>query len=387
MKKLVVLLLVLLWPAVAARGETWTIDSGENHVYYIETFGETLPEEACQALAATPFAGDASLCGVLIDEVNREYPEANRQMLLLALQHEGTTLLVDGTEWPDTGWEVWAASDTFLREGEDFAISARPRYNNLGQVMMVWPTIEYGQEIFYIGGYEGSSYVYSYTNLDEQGNGVKVTSEYPAYAYQLIQVQGGRLGGMKSYWVGKPARLDIITAAEFPNTQEKLQTLDNAPWSGIGGAYVHTANLREQPTGKSRSLGVYRWAIGEKLGSAPGTEWPWYQLRIGDTVGWMSGAYVIDDHGQAPPPAVAQCSREIILHLSPNGDVKQTLPAGTAMQILADCDGWYHVVLPEGDMTWRLAAEGTYGYVRMSDVAEYATLLNMKYGVVCEGGQ
>ncbi|MBQ8312099.1 MAG: hypothetical protein IJX84_02685 [Clostridia bacterium] len=381
MKKLVVLLLVLLWPAMAARGETWTIDTGENHVYSIETFGETLPEEARQALAATPFAGDASLCGVLINEANKEYPDQNRQMLLLALQHEGTTLLVDGTEWPDTGWEVWVASDTFLREGEEFAINAQPKYNNLGQVIMVWPTIEYGQEIFYIGGYEGSSYVYSYTNLDEQGNGVKVTSDYPAYAYQLIQVQGGRLGGMKSYWVGKPARMDIMTAAEFPNTREKLQALDNAPWSGIGGTYVHTANLREQPTGRSRSLGVYRWAIGEKLGSVPGTEWPWYQLRIGDTVGWMSGSYVMDDHGQAPPPAVAQCSGEISLYLSPDGEVKQTLPAGTVMQILADCDGWYHVVLPEEEGTWHLAASGTFGYVRMSDVTEYATLVNMKYGV------
>ncbi|MBQ7305942.1 MAG: hypothetical protein IJW85_07005 [Clostridia bacterium] len=381
MKKLVVVLLLLLWPAMAARGETWTIDSGENHVYSIETFAGTLPEEMQQVLASTPFAGDACLCGVLINEANKEYPELNRQMLLMALNHEGTTLLVAGDDTPDTGWEVWVASDTFLREREDFAINARPKYNNLGQVIMVWPTIEYGQEIFYIGGYEGSSYVYSYTNLDEQGNGVKVTSDYPAYAYQLIQVQGGRLGGMKSYWVGKPARLDIMPAAEFPNTQEKLQALDNAPWSGIGGTYVHTANLREQPTGRSRSLGVYRWAIGEKLDSAPGTEWPWYQLRIGDTVGWMSGSYVMDDHGQAPPPAVAQCSGEISLYLSPDGEVKQTLPAGTAMQILADCDGWYHVVLPEEEGAWHLAASGTFGYVRVGDVKEYATLVNMKYGV------
>ena len=203
MKKLVVVLLLLLGPAMAARGETWTIDSGENHVYSIETFGEALPEEARQALASTPFAGDASLCGVLINEANKTYPDVYRQMLLLALNHEGTTLLVAGDDTPDTGWEVWAASDTFLREGEDFAISVRPKYNNLGQVIMVWPTVEYGQEIFYIGGYEDSSYVCSYTNLDEQGNGVKVTSDYPAYAYQLIQVQGGRLGGMKSLLGGQ----------------------------------------------------------------------------------------------------------------------------------------------------------------------------------------
>lgn len=381
MKKLVVVLLLLLWPAMAARGETWTIDSGENHVYSIETFGEALPEEVRRVLASTPFAGDDSLCGVLINEANKEYPELNRQMLLMALNHEGTTLLVAGDDMPDTGWEVWVASDTFLREGEDFAINARPRFNDLGDVIMVWPTIEYGQEIFYIGGYEGSSYVYLYTNLDEQGSGEQVSSEYPAYYHRLVTMRYGQRIDDQSYWVGKPARLDIMTAAEFPNTQEKLQALDNAPWSGIGGTYVHTANLREQPTGRSRSLGVYRWAIGEKLDSAPGTEWPWYQLRIGDTVGWMSGSYVMDDHGQAPPPAVVQCSGEISLYLSPDGEVKQTLPAGTAMQILADCDGWYHVVLPGEEGAWHLATSGTFGYVRVGDVKEYATLVNMKYGV------
>ncbi|MBE5804984.1 MAG: hypothetical protein E7316_10805 [Clostridiales bacterium] len=381
MKKLLVLLLVTLWPAMAACGEAWTVETDDNPIYHIETFDETLPEEARQALASTPFAGDASIRGVLINEANKEYPEMNRQMLLMALEHEGTTLLVHGTALPDTGWEVWVASDTFLRAGEDFAISARPRYNSLGQVVMVWPTIEYGQEIFYIGGYEGSSYVYLYSHLDEQQNGVQISTNYPERAYSLAPVQNGKPGDTDSYWVGRPARLDIISAAEFPNTREKLQALDNTPWSGVGGTYVYAAHLREKPTGKSRSLGTYRWAIGEKLGSAPGIDFPWYQLRIGDTVGWMSGAYVIDDHGQAQPPAVAKSSREIGLYLSPDGEVKQTLPAGMTMQILADCNGWYHVVLPEEGDPWELAASGTFGYVRMGDVTEYATLLNMKYGV------
>ncbi len=59
MKKLVVVLLLLLWPAMAARGETWTIDSGGNHVYSIETFGEALPEEVRQVLDNDPWSGVA----------------------------------------------------------------------------------------------------------------------------------------------------------------------------------------------------------------------------------------------------------------------------------------------------------------------------------------
>lgn len=82
MKKLVVLFLLLLWPAMAARGETWTIDSGENHAYSIETFAGTLPEEMQQVLASTPFAEDACLCGVLINEANKTYPDVYHHVVL-----------------------------------------------------------------------------------------------------------------------------------------------------------------------------------------------------------------------------------------------------------------------------------------------------------------
>ena len=102
MKKLVVFLLLLLWPAMAARGETWTVETGEDHVYYIETFGEILPEKVQQVLVSTPFAGDAGLCGVLVNGASKIYPDINRQMLLLALNHEGTygyVRMADVTEY------------------------------------------------------------------------------------------------------------------------------------------------------------------------------------------------------------------------------------------------------------------------------------------------
>ena len=51
MKKLVVFLLLLLWPAMAARGESWVVDTPYNPIYYVETFGDVLPERAEAALA------------------------------------------------------------------------------------------------------------------------------------------------------------------------------------------------------------------------------------------------------------------------------------------------------------------------------------------------
>lgn len=242
MKKLVVFLLLLLWPAMAARGESWAVDTPYNPIYYVETFGDVLPERAEAALA----------------------------------------------------------------------------------------------------------------------------------------------GETTYFYADKPARLDLLGADGFPCDLEKL-AMGAEAWERIEANletyYAQGANLREKPTGKSRSLGVYRGAFAEKLDAAPGTQHPWYKLRIGDTVGWMSGAYVKHGGNLMPPPAVAQCDAATDLYLFLGGKVKQTLPAGTAMHIIADCDGWYHVVLPREDIAWKLDELGTYGYVRMADVTEYTTLLNMKYGV------
>ena len=51
MKKLVVFLLLLLWPAMAARGESWVVDTPYNPICYVETFGDVLPERAEAAMA------------------------------------------------------------------------------------------------------------------------------------------------------------------------------------------------------------------------------------------------------------------------------------------------------------------------------------------------
>ncbi len=386
MKKLVVLLLLLLWPAVAARGESWTVDTPYNPIYYVETFGNALPEMAKAALAGTPFAEDKAVRGVMVTEQYKDTQQMNRRFLLLAAEHQSVTMLIEGLELPESGWQVWAATETFLRGDESFAISARPRYDNQGRVMMVWPTVEYGQEVFYIGGYEGYSYVYAYENLDEQGNGIRVMSGFPGYSYEYSRMEQGVVAGETTYFCAeKPARLDLLDADDFPCNLEKL-AMGAEAWERIEANldtyYAQGANLREKPTGKSRSLGVYRGAVAEKLDAAPGTQHPWYKLRIGDTVGWMSGKYVICGEKMMTPPAVARCNADTSLYLSPGDQVKQTLPAGTAVHIIADCDGWYHVVLPREDITWKLDGQGTYGYVRMTDVTEYTTLLNMKHGVI-----
>lgn len=388
MKKLVVLLLLLLWPVGAGRGEAWTVDTAYNPIYYVETFNAALPEACGDVLAGTPFAADAVLQGVVLREEHKTPKEVQGYGLLMAVEHEGAPLLIGGSRAPGGKWQVWPASETFLRDGEAFEITAKPNRDRNGGVISVFPAIVYGDEYYMIGHGQGNSDVYAYVHVDAQGNGISIKVSYPDYWYELgVWKNGERSDGIAKE-ICLPSRLDLLDADTFPRTDQELEALAARYPLVREGVYVFAANLRERATSKSKSLGVYRKAPAVVLDSAPGTDRPWYQLRIGDTVGWMSGVYVVNDpydinHGlaQVVPPTIAQCKVETGLYISPNGKVKQPLPAGTAMHIIADCDGWYHVVLPQGDITWKLDEDGTYGYVRKSDVTEYSTLLNMKYGV------
>lgn len=388
MKKLVVLFLLLLWPGCVARGETWTIDTAYNPIYYVETFDAALPDVCRDALKGTPFAADTILQGVVLREEYKEPQELVGHGLLLAVEHGGSPLLIGGSKAPGEQWQVWPASETFLRDGEAFEITAKDNRDINGGIISVFPAIAYGNEYYMIGNGLGYCDVYAYVNVDDQGNGLSITVGYPDYCYVLETWENGEWGRRKGYEICHPSRLELVDADTFPRTMEQLEKWAEQYPLSQEGVYVFAANLRQRATGSSKSLGVYRKAPAVVLDSAPGTQFPWYQLRIGDTTGWMSGVYVTSDPGdinhglaQVIPPAVAQCRADTGLYLSPNGEIKQTLPAGAAMHILADCDGWYHVVLPREDITWKLDGQGTYGYVRMSDVAEYATLLDMKYDV------
>lgn len=387
MKKLVVFLLLLLWPAMAARGETWTVGVGENLTYHVETFEQILPETLENILAGTTFAEDQVLQGVLLSQ-DRKEGGGNTDYLLLAVEHEGNSLLLGGLRYERTNWKVWPASETFLRDNEEYTISAKTMQNRQGEVMNVLPAVVYEDGYYMISNIRGCNQVASYVSIDGNGNGLAVIPSYPDYCYELHIYKNGERTDRWSCEICLPGRLELMDADAFPRTKEDLDAWAKQYPLSEAGTYVFSANLREKPTGKSKSLGVYRKAPATILDSVSGTQKPWYKLRIGDTEGWMSGVYVAQragdvNHGlpQVTPPAVAQCNADTGLYLSPGGQVKQTLPAGTAMHIIADCDGWYHVVLPREDITWRLDEQGIYGYVRVADVTEYTTLLNMKYGV------
>ena len=169
------------------------------------------------------------------------------------------------------------------------------------------------------------------------------------------------------------------TLDEFPVTQEAAAAFARSSWAGlpleklaaIGG------NLREEPTGSSRSLGLSQGAVlAEMLDERPGVYEPWIQVRVGETVGWVSSTYVKPlcdgsfDGGLLQPLKQAVVKEATSLRRSPEDQTPvQQLENGTKLQVLhLSSEGWLHVVVPGAKATRCMDINGTYGYVRLDDV-------------------
>ena len=161
--------------------------------------------------------------------------------------------------------------------------------------------------------------------------------------------------------------------SRFPKSAEEASNFMGQCWEGVNDrSLAWGANLREKPTGSSRSLGKYRIALAEVLEEKPGKNQPWYHVRIGNAEGWMSGPYVVDPidqegfafNGSLGIPW-AETKTECSLHASMDtADVLLALPSQTFMQVLSQTeDGWLHVLVTDQPQDFSLSAPGTYGYV------------------------
>ena len=56
-----------------------------------------------------------------------------------------------------------------------------------------------------------------------------------------------------------------------------------------------------------------------------------------------------------------------------------TFPAGTRMHVIFEDGDWLYVDIPQGEMNWMMDPEGTFGYVRKSDVIQAATACHLDW--------
>ena len=55
------------------------------------------------------------------------------------------------------------------------------------------------------------------------------------------------------------------------------------------------------------------------------------------------------------------------------------IPDGTMMHIIIENDGWAHVVIPRGEITWETDWDGTYGFVRSEEIVTGVSIADIKW--------
>lgn len=377
MRKLLCLLVLLLLPA-AAFGEiaVETIsEAGGKLATNRYTFADEVPQVVMDQLAMHGYEDVRCLSGLALERLVLEYPEGQENAYrssdaLMIVEKDGAYSLL-GLRWhfaDQKGWlgdygSLGLALDKgfHLRfepgalQTADFALTAECE-----GIVRTWRMNVTEQNVWYIASCEtpGGETV-RWSEFDggfELNDGLHWACWWP------------QLEGMESF-------------QEYPVTAEEAVQLAEGSWDGVAleKLVVIGGNLREKPTGKSRSFGVARGhVLGEVLGEQPGVYEPWYQVRVGNTVGWVSGSYVhflAEEFGNGMggllrPLDVAVVRENVPLRYSLDDHTTvMMLEAGAQVQVLSQSgDDWLHVVVPTARATRCMDMNGTYGYVRLDEV-------------------
>ncbi len=361
------LLILALLPVCVSCSEAESLaaaGAGESPCAIL-TFQQDVPGEIRQLLDSHGYARAQVLCGgaVLPDRTGDLSPDWDLAVLIAEL--DGRRQFI-GLQWLDSAGDF--VLNVYDIQGLD-----------LDQVTAVEPTVkgvELFRRLFGLRMEDGGLYqVYA-------GFGTSWRLfRYVSPAGEEIGLLGGELsfGGERRYVVAGNRLDDPRTFAEFPTSCEAAARWAEASWAGVladGRALIWGANLRQQPTGTSQSLGKYVVAMGEMLDQQPGKQYPWIQVRIGETVGWVSGLYVATPEDRqrfaahCSGAAYAAASGAAVLFRQPDAAAASVaLPEGTFMQVLAETeDGWLHVLVTGDSPDLRPEAAGAYGYVRAEAV-------------------
>ncbi|MBQ8655332.1 MAG: hypothetical protein IJ507_10395 [Clostridia bacterium] len=400
MKRIIIMVLLLTMGLSCAHADSWEADTASNILYKVESFETELPQELREAMDETPFAKDPVLCGATLGYYGKKQEKMLEQIGLIAVEHEGGKLLLSAWKQDDT-WVILPESETLLRKTGTFTITAQPaKYANgpmintaRGGGMML--AVDYGTDAFLLSPVMGVERyenlvrcnwfeVYAYQKLDEKGDGLTITCAGEGAPWVVQQHQGSSVTEAGEYQVCWPVRAEYVEGDAFPTDEAQLKAWAEAHPMDMDSWWVFAANLRMFPTTDSRSYGKNIIAPLEPVFVSAG----WTMVKLGDTFGWISNTYVAHENQDYPrnhmmcqvaPPPVARAEKETALCVMAGGEEKQTLAKGSVMQILAAGDGWYHVQIPKGEMTWQLDVPAVYGYVRAEDVTAWTSPLRLKY--------
>ena len=356
LRRVFVLLTLLLLPAVVLA-ETFV-------PYEVFTFSGSLPERLKEPLRELITDESRILSSAAIQSNGCEYSDACYAALVLLDTKEGARLLA-AAQPEGLPWQVEDFTH-LLRSRQDVSVSIyMDEYTRVPRL-----SVDYHVPGGLVSDLVAFSVLWEITGHTDTAKGVTVA----------VTSRGIELTDSQGYLACQAAQpffleyMDDISV--FPITREGALAQEARAESAVIASslkaimYAAGAHLRTGPTGSADSLGQYNTDVPMiYLGKQEkGAQWPWYQVRIGNTVGWMSSNYI---HTEPQHRAVPMGRTVYSCTLYASADDAQPvvrLEAGTTFHILTEYQGMYHICIPRGEISWAVDAEGACGYIRKDNV-------------------
>ena len=346
-----------------------------------------VPEALEQVFSHPQLEGWTCLCGATAQNAENRYGYG-----LAAFEKEGERLLAGMKyDMEASQWTLSPISRNALYTDRKMHIQYESAQSK-NKFTIVYESEEGEAESFEvlvgsIASGDTDAYIQRYTRMNEEtGSGFML--EFNDYFATAAIYENHQKKGEESFEKPFSSALSMLDISTFPATMEEWKTAEKEVIPE-GYALVRGVHLRKSTSSRSRDLGEYNGGVLAKvLGTEPGDPWAWYHVQIGQAEGYMASTYLDEvvtqdtayvlDRGLP----IAKAQKEIKLKKGMgwlNGTI-QTIPEGTLMHVLADCDGgWLHVSIPQDGISWQMDVNGTDGYVKKADVLIGGTPLALEW--------
>ncbi|MCI6375665.1 MAG: hypothetical protein MR821_10305, partial [Clostridiales bacterium] len=249
--------LMVLAASVSAAAERayafFDDDSGKPYARCVDYEGE-LPAEIERIFSGALREGDQILTASRYSQWWQSKVAVVHDSILLAVEREGRIVLM-GAFCEESGWSVCVETDSFLQPGTEFTITCVQddplsiRSGGGGQAIVC------GNDRWMVS-VEREGWIRLVALVTAKGSGRQMID---MNLLSLFVLRNGQESGQSFGGCCMPSRLAAWQAEDFPRSAEEIERYVSAhqPRLAPGEAYISSVNLREQPTGSSRSLGVY----------------------------------------------------------------------------------------------------------------------------------
>jgi len=373
-------------PEPGIRQATWTRGPEENEV---TLFYREVPDAFQQAFSNAHLTGWQCLTGAAVIYRNENIRKGHQVGNGLVAFEQGDRRLLCMLTLQEGMWQAVPLGENALYTGVDCRIGYE---RNILGFSIAYTLSDTESACFLVNPamqtYDG--YLRGYCEIRQYIHTDRATGEQ-------LQVRPGSIGQEEwQYIILRPGEESNIRLAnpsyicylgamdinDFPTCYEQAAKMQ-APLLPEGCELTNTVHLRSRTSSRSGDLGtLFCGTVIRAKEVLPGDPNPWIRTQIGDVKGYLVSEYTtMQGHIAAQcasPLPVAKTRGEVSLKKGTglmDGTVCK-LPAGTKMHVIMEKGNWLWVVVPRAELGWFMDVDGTYGYLKKSDV--------LRAGMACQ---